>query len=244
MAFAATPNPTLRRRIFPLLVIAPLLGVPLGYDAPLIRPLSPWLNFEATPVFIEDTPLGLLTVESTRNGSMVLTLDRYRMTPDIDIEASDREQLLASLDFIATNTKSSNPVIRVLLAGQITIGRWDTFHAWKAERGVEATLDWTVPWEDSVNQIRPHFEFPDYLKDPISQAEARKRLDAGSIDLVVTLATYGPEITALSAEAPPMAPGRIAGSGGTAGDAISIVWLDSRTPLATARGRHSSPTCR
>ena len=234
MAFAATPNPTLRRRIFPLLVIAPLLGVPLGYDAPLIRPLSPWLNFEATPVFIEDTPLGLLTVESTRNGSMVLTLDRYRMTPDIDIEASDREQLLASLDFIATNTKSSNPVIRVLLAGQITIGRWDTFHAWKAERGVEATLDWTVPWEDSVNQIRPHFEFPDYLKDPISQAEARKRLDAGSIDLVVTLATYGPEITALSAEAPPMAPGRIAGSGGTAGDAISIVWLDSRTPLATA----------
>ena len=234
MAFAATPEPALRKRYMPLLLIAPLLGVPLGYDAPSVRPFSPWLSFEAEPTFIEDTPLGLLTVEPTVQGADVLTLNRIYMTPDAAFEQSDQLQLRASLDLLSKTAALSNRTIRVLLAGQITTGRWETFLTWQAEQSFQSDLSWTVPWERSVNQVRPFFEFAGKLKPPISQRDARQGIDRGTFDLVVTLATYGPGITALTAEDPPLSPGLIAGGADAGGNTTSIVWMYTRTPIAPA----------
>jgi hypothetical protein len=232
LSAAKGPVSGLRRQLSALGTLA-LLGLIMLFPKASIRPLSPWLNFEPEPGLVADTPFGLLTVEPAKDGSNVLTLNRYRLTPDAEFSASENSQLQASLDLIASAVDQGiGRPIRVLLAGQMTTPRWEALRTWELMSGREAELDWTVPWEQTNDAIRPYFEFAGALKDPVSQELARERLDNGHYDLVLTLATYGPGITAMAAKAPPMAPGLLAGAGASAGKALAVVWMDTRVPLA------------
>ncbi|MFT6363259.1 MAG: tetratricopeptide (TPR) repeat protein [Planctomycetota bacterium] len=229
-----------RQRLVTASLLLPAVALAIWLPKHPVQPLSPWLSFESEPSVMVDTPNGLLTVEMTRQGRHALLLDRYLMTPDVDSLASDQAQLRASLDYLAashsTSASAGQPPLRVLLAGQLTSPRKDAFEEWSIDSGYKLEFDWTVPWHDELDQVMPMFEIlgPE-RKRAIAPGQARTQLAKGEYDLVLSLATYGPEIVSLSAEAPPMAPGLIAGSGGTAGDALSIVWNDSRVPLSSSR---------
>ena len=225
-------------------LLLPAAGLVLWLPKAPVKPLTPWVRFETEPSFMADTPHGLLTLEMTRQGMEVVTLDRYLMTPDFDSARSDQEQLRASLDYAAAARSTSGGAgqgpLRVLLAGQLTILRRELLEDWSRFSGLELEFDWTVPWYDDRERVAPYT--PSYGGKPLAQAlapdQARANLDRGEYDLVVSLATYGPEIVALSAEAPPMAPGLLTGAGGRGdlgGNTLSIVWNDSRVPLSSSK---------
>ena len=228
-----------RKRLIATSLLLPVAGLVLWLPKAPVQPLTPWVRFQPEPNYMADTPHGLLTMETTRQGKAVMTLDRYLMTPDFDLVPSDQEQLRASLDYAAaarTASGSGQGPLRILLAGQLTYERMDLFEDWSRLSGFQLEFDWTVPWYDELEHVAT---FAAFLGQPqtaaLAPAQARANLDRGQYDLVVSPATYGPEIVALSAKAPPMAPGLLGGAGDSSGDTLSIVWNDSRVPLSSSR---------
>ena len=58
---------------------------------------SPWYQVTIEPELVIEAPEGLLTVEPTRSGTAVATLDRRRLTPLAEEEAADEQCLDAAL---------------------------------------------------------------------------------------------------------------------------------------------------
>ena len=158
--FAGSEPKTVRQRLSATCLVLPAVVLAIWLPRTPVQPLAPWLRFEPEPNHIVDTPHGLLTVESTRQGMPVLTLDRFLMTPDLDSLASDQAQLHASLTYLAaalsTSASAGQAPLRVLLAGQITDARWDLLSEWSLLSGYKLEFDWTVPWFDELDQILPH----------------------------------------------------------------------------------------
>jgi tetratricopeptide (TPR) repeat protein len=91
---------------------------PWVVSRPAVLPISPWLRFAVAPEFVRELPEGLLTVEPAPGPSLVVCLDRRRLTPLSSEQAAEDAQMHASLALVST------PAPRVLLNGPLTAARW------------------------------------------------------------------------------------------------------------------------
>lgn len=216
--------------------LAVLVGAAFAIPRPDAKPLSPWLRFEAEALYASDSPLGFLTVESTKSGTPVLTINRIALTPDAQQEAADSARLTAALDLLAANWQPGDPDPDVLFAGQLTLARLEAFDAWKAASGLEASLQWSAPWEADQDQIRPLLEEDWPLPDPLPFATAQAKVGSGEFDLVVVPMAFGPERNSMSADQPPRAaaPAWLPAWRGSERDQPAVVWLSAEAPLAAA----------
>jgi hypothetical protein len=120
-----------------------------GWFAPRApaQPLSPWERFVVQPILVRDTAEGLLTIEPAREGGMVVTLDRRRLTPPAAFEAADLQRIELSWDQLPGDATSP----RVLLIGQLTPLRARTL-----ERLGASAIDRTAVWHLSMAELERH----------------------------------------------------------------------------------------
>jgi hypothetical protein len=105
-------------------------------------PISPWEKFPIEPTWMRELPEGLVTVEPSKGGALVVTLDRRRLTPLAGEERGDELRLTDSVGSQARLTG------RVLLHGQLTPSRA------LALRALGATaIDRTAPWHACMAEI-------------------------------------------------------------------------------------------
>jgi hypothetical protein len=195
---------------------------------------SPWDSAPRVyPRVVLDTADGLLTVEPVR-GTLVATLNRHRLTPTGWEEQGDADRIERSLALVQHIDEP-----RVLLVGQMTPARVATF---ARIAGSDAHVDRTAPWFRAVsaleqtlfqNERSPEGEL-------VTLSEAKKRIDAGTYDLVLVPPSFGPRLPTLPAQfdsAPSDAP---RSQGWQVPDGtVAVVWVDASAELsATDLGEH------
>jgi hypothetical protein len=203
----------------------------LGTDA---IPLSPWRPLETQAAYAIDSPFGLITAESHPSGQNLLVINGLTMTPPPDLANDDALALRAALDLVEANWQTGDPNPRVLLAGQLTQTRLDTFWAWKADTGREAELLWTVPWEAHLAALTDVLPGTWPLA-PLPFAEAQAQIGLGHFDLVILPPALGRELSGISASQPPRATGGVVGVPyrGAGRDQPAVAWM-SIAGLASA----------
>lgn len=206
----------------------------LGTDA---IPVSPWRPLETQVAYAIDSPLGLISAESHPSGQNLLVINGLTMTPPADMTADDSLALRTALDLLEANWQSGDPNPRILLAGQLTQSRLETFWAWKQATGREAELLWTVPWAaylDALADVLPGT----WPLAPLPFGEAQAQLGRGHFDLVVIPHALGRELSGLSAAQPPRARGGLVGLPyrGAGREQPAIAWMASAGVAGAALG--------
>lgn len=220
---------------------APLGALALVVAALFLRPgpqllLSPW---QETPVDVEwalETSDGLLTVERTRFGERIATLDRRWLTPGPSDRVGDLERLGAALSTLGTFGLDQGPT-RVLFVGLLTPERAAVL---TARPGVQ--LERTAPWypfdlwlEGAL--LGAQTQLPGRR---VSPDQARADLEAGRYALVIAAPAKGVELAPRGmfdqglGPAPRPATGGLGLPAATAG----VAWFDAAAGLG---GRGLSP---
>ena len=183
--------------------------------------LSPWMPHPVFPLYVTDAPEGLVTVESfgLLGGSWAFaTVDRRRVTPEIEGAVADALRLRASIELVPAELRAKKK-LSVLLVGQLSperarvladggAGKVDRTAGWSAcMANVEDTL-----W-GSLTEERPKPE-----GEILAIAEARSRIARGDYDLVVAPAVPGD---------PP-----IVRPSGAPVSTVVVRWIDLDEPLA------------
>jgi hypothetical protein len=177
------------------IAVAVGLGVP-GFlrDVEPVHVLSPWTRRPIFPSFLADTPEGLVSVDSygILGGSWLwVTLDRRRVTPELEGAVADAMRLRASLDFLPPLRQAAGK-IRMLLVGQLTPERARIL----MDAGV-GSVDRTAVWWASMPRIEETLwsAVPNRPAAPagevITPSEARDRIARDDYDLVVAMPVPG-----------------------------------------------------
>jgi len=213
------------RKLAPVLALG---AIALPWLQPRLRVwnFSPWYIADIEPELTLATGSGLLTLEGTRGGVRIVTLDRRRMTPSYLEFGNDRRRLRYSLALLE---RSPERRPRVLLVGQMTPERARFF------RDADVEVDRTAAWYDAFGVIEPVlFEgFPEPGGEAISPVEARARIAGGHYDLVCVPPAYGPVLVPKGASWLPWASVQeplleaLELPEGTLG----VVWIDAASPL-------------
>lgn len=173
------------------IAVAVLLALPatLKRSEP-VQVLSPWERRPIFPSFLADTPEGLVSVDSygILEGSwLFVSVDRHRVSPEIEGAVADGMRLRASLDLLP-RLRQEGGKIRLLLVGQLTperarilrdagVGRIDRTAAWwRSMPRIEQTL-----WSSLQN--RPETPAGEVL--PLD--EARNRIARDDYDIVIAM---------------------------------------------------------
>jgi len=176
-----------------------LLGAGLALTAalvPWLRPrlavwsFSPWAPSEVAPELVCPTPEGLLTVERARDGTLIATLDRRRLTPVQEEEGLDERRLRRSFELLPPARRTR--AVRTLFVGQLTPARARVLRALGA-----LELERTAPWHLSMPAVEERL-FAGQEPPPgriVAPAEARARLAEGGYDWVVAPAIRGPVVS-------------------------------------------------
>jgi hypothetical protein len=170
------------------------IAAALGSAAlPWLRPhlafanLSPWSARQIEAELLWPTPEGLLCVEPGRGGIPLLTLDRRRLTPDIDELAGDALALRSSFELLAPETRKGR--VRTLFIGQLTPARARVLGTLG-----DLALERTAPWHRAMPILEQHLfagEEPP-IGTILPPSAARARLAAGEYDWVVACGIRGP----------------------------------------------------
>jgi len=164
---------------------------------PWLRPrlvlwsLSPWSPKLVQPELVWPTAEGLLTVEPARGGRPVLTLDRNRLTPLAEEEATDERRLRLAWSLLADERRSGT--VRALFVGQLTPPRARVLRSLG-----ELELDRTAPWHAAMPAIEGLLFFRDEEPPPgqaVTTAEARSKLADHGYDWVVAAPAHGPIVS-------------------------------------------------
>jgi len=202
---------------------------------PAVWLFSPWYPAPIEPVLATWTSAGFLTLESDRDGTPQITLDRRRLTPTAREEGGDAERLAAAFSLLDRRAGADVPETgpRVLLVGPMTPARVRALIPLGPMR-----LDHTVPYH-AVRAAIDGILFPAPRPFPgkaVSPGEARQNMSHGEYDLVVIPPTYGPVLVPKAASripwggAPvPVTGGLNAATHGTS--SLVVAWLDARSPL-------------
>ena len=201
--------------------------------AALVRPViwtfSPWYVAEVHPVLAMPSSAGLVTVEPVPDGTLIVTVDRERVTPTFDEVTIDERRIAWAWMLLDEETRERGP--RLLVVGQMTPGR-----AQMLQRLRPARLDRTAPWFEALEAV------DDILFDGgdasaagmiVSPGDARRAVDDGAYDLVLALPSHGPILPPRSAsyipwgtvEAPVLA------SLDVPEGTLGVAWLDAGGPL-------------
>jgi hypothetical protein len=164
---------------------------------PWIRPrlvlwsLSPWSPRQVLPELVWPTAEGLLTVEpAAREGRLVLTLDRERLTPVAEEEVADERRLRLAWSLVPEERRTGT--VRALLVGQITPQRALVLASLGA-----LELDRTAPWHAAMPAVEERL-FRGGPAPPgriVAPAEARAKLGDGEYDWVVAAPAFGPIVS-------------------------------------------------
>lgn len=166
-----------------------------------VRPqfvLSPWQSRPILPLFAVDTPEGLLTVEPSRGGLSVVTLNRRYLTPGTESVAVDTQRLLLAVEALAPARRVKRG-LQVLLVGQLTPQRA------QALNDADATLiDRSAAWSSAMTLLEEQMfgAMPLPAGEILSPAEARRRIDAGIYDLVIVPPVAGDAPVPVNLHAP------------------------------------------
>ena len=165
-----------------ILVCLVVIGYARFGHRPAALPISPWENFPVEPVWTADTPEGFLTVEPGKEGELVLTLDRRRLTPDALEGLADQHRIASAWELLPEDERAG---CRVLLIGQLTPTRAFVLRSLGAAR-----VDRTAAWHRSM----PAIEAALFAGSPIPSGEqgevlapleAERRLQKGQYELVI-----------------------------------------------------------
>ncbi len=181
-----------------------------------VRPqfvLSPWHNRLVMPFLARDTPEGFLTVEPSRGGVNVATLDRRVLTPGTDAVEADALRLMLAIETLPPARRMKG-AIRVLLIGQLTPPRAIVLGDSNATR-----IDRSAAWWPSMAAIEQQMFASTPLPDGeiLAPAEARRRIERGDYDLVVVPSVAGDAPVPTSLRAPEKT--------------VVVAWLDCDEPL-------------
>lgn len=163
---------------------------------PWIRPrlafasLSPWSARQIEAELVWPTPEGLLCVEPGRGGIPIVTLDRRRLTPNVDEQPGDALALQSSFELLAPEKRAGT--VRTLFIGQLTPARARVLNALG-----DLALERSAPWHAAM-PILEQFLFAGEAPPPgtiLPPAAARARLAEGGYDWVVACGIRGPIVS-------------------------------------------------
>ncbi len=191
---------------------------------------APWQRLPAEPELVLHSRHGMLTVEPARGGARVVTVDRRRVTPLGIEEDQDADRIRFAWALLGHDLRASDAA-RVLFVGQMTPARAFTFDTLG-----EIRLDRTVPWHSHAKPI-DDFLFQGQGEPPgtlLAPAEARRRLEDGSYDLVIVPPAHGPVVLPKSAANMPWAaaPAPATATLDVPDGTTAVVWLDAASPIA------------
>ena len=155
---------------------------------------SPWLPHPLFPLYPSDAPEGFVTVESfgILGGSWAFaTVDRHRVTPEIEGAVADALRLRASFELLPAEKRAKGK-LSVLLVGQLSPERARTL----ADAGANR-VDRTAAWWSSMANVEVALWDSTAGKQPkpkgeiLPISEARARMERGEYDLVVAPAVPG-----------------------------------------------------
>lgn len=179
-----------------------------------IRVLFPWHLMPPAPSFVLETPEGLLAIEGAAGGLDVVTLDQYRLTPDLAGARADRQQIELAWRMLPPERRASGEA-RVLLVGQLTPGRALAL----SELGA-AAIDRSASWQRAMPALEARLfgaaELP--AGEVLSLSAARARIAAGVYDLILVPPVPGTSPATRNLASPPQT--------------TAVVWLDARGDVA------------
>jgi hypothetical protein len=230
-----------RVRVAALALVALAALAPCAARRRAIWILSPWHRIPIEPELAWNTESGLFTVEPERGGALVLTLDRRRLTPLAEEEEADTLALQQALALLPPEKRVG---ARLLYVGQLTPAR-----AFALARERDLSVEHSVPWHAFRAALDAAlFGGDEPPENAIAPAEARRRIAAGSYDLVFAAPTFGALIRPRSASAIPFAPAPARSSAGVRvpAETLAVVWLSARSQAsaATALGPRALPLSR
>jgi len=182
---------------------------------------SPWLPHPLFPLYPSDAPEGFVTVESfgILGGSWAFaTVDRHRVTPEIEGAVADALRLHASFELLPAERREKKD-LSVLLVGQLSPER-----ARNLADGGAGRVDRTAAWWPSMANVEVALWDSSGRKQPkpkgeiLSLEEARTRMQRGDYDLVVVPAVPG--------DAPFVHPS------GAPASTVVVRWIDLDEPTA------------
>ena len=190
---------------------------------------SPWHVVPIEPELVVPTAEGLVTVEHARHGYRIVTLDRKRVSPTLEEEGVDARRMEFAWLLLDPDLRAARSV-RVLFIGQLTPARARTL-----QRLGAIDLERTAPWFAALTALDQAL-FP--LDEPapgvlVSPAEARRRIRAGSYDLVLVMPVHGPVLAPKSAAVQPWGTVEepVLGALDVPPGTIAVAWLDAASPL-------------
>jgi hypothetical protein len=177
--------------------------------------LSPWSRRPIIPHMAVESAAGFATVEPGQGGIKLATLDRRRLTPDIEDAGDDMRRLAASASFVPASARSGG--LDVLFVGQLTALRAEALLESGATR-----IDRTAAWHDAMASMEAAlFDGPGGVTPPAGEIlepdEAVARYRSGVYELVVCAAVAG-ELRLVSEIEPPS-------------NTTVVRWLDGDAPL-------------
>jgi hypothetical protein len=181
-----------------------------------VRPqfvVSPWQNRLIMPFLARDTPEGFLTLEPSRGGVNVATLDRRNLTPGTEDVEADARRLMLAIETLPPARRMKG-AIRVLLIGQLTPPRAIVLGDSSAAR-----IDRSAAWWPSMSAIEQQMFGTAALPEGeiLDPREARRRIDRGDYDLVVVPSIAGDAPVPTSLHAPE--------------STVVVAWIECDEPL-------------
>jgi hypothetical protein len=203
-------------------------ALPWILPRPAVWPISPWYPAPIEPVLAVPGPAGLLTVEPERGPVLVTTLDRRRVSPTWDEEATDARRIAYAWSLLDPELREAGDA-RVLIVGQLTPARVRVL-----ESLGEMRLERTAAWHEHMPLVEKVLFQDEPLPrgEPLTPAQARRRLSSGEYDLVLVMPIHGPVLfpkTAAHIEwGCPPAP-RMRGWE-VPEETIAVAWIDASAP--------------
>ncbi len=227
-ALAIAMSETGRAKKFAPVLLLSAIGLPWIRPNLSLWTFSPWYITDIEPRVTLPSSAGLLTVEATRGGVQIVTVDRRRVTPGFMDYRNDWRRLQYSHSLIDPKALGDRRP-EVLFVGQLTPERSRFFSEAKVE--LERTAAWYRSFETLEKEL--FAGHPDPLGEVLSPVEARARIEAGRYDLVIAAPTHGPVLLPKGASWLPWASVEepllqaLELPEGTVG----VVWIDAASPL-------------
>jgi len=177
--------------------------------------LSPWSRRPIIPHMAVESAAGFATVEPGQGGIKLATLDRRRLTPDLEDAGDDMRRLAASVDCVPASARVAG--LDVLFVGQLTALRANALLQAGATR-----IDRSAAWHDAMASMEAAlFDGEGGVTPPpgevLEPGEALARYKSGEYELVVCAAVMG-ELRLVSEVEPPA-------------NTTVVRWLDGDAPL-------------
>ncbi|MFN9786332.1 MAG: tetratricopeptide repeat protein [Planctomycetia bacterium] len=177
--------------------------------------LSPWSRRPIIPHMAVESAAGFATVEPGQGGIKLATLDRRRLTPDLEDAGDDLRRLAASASFVPASARAGG--LDVLFVGQLTALRANALLQAGATR-----IDRTAAWHDAMASMEAAlFDGAGGMAPPAGEVlepdKALARYRSGEYELVVCAAVAG-ELRLVSEIEPPS-------------NTTVVRWLDGDAPL-------------